>query len=233
MHDPASVAFEIRLGSKYKKNGEYRDPFITIWHIDPETDGTDDSCGHFIRERHLPSGIIKKIKSEFEFKYDDWFYATGEPKFSVSGVVLNMYSQAAWIIFKEQNNKEVDRKRHNKFMRKYISDILLFAENDTDSIGDSITEKWGKITKAEKIENLSSIVTCDIFRKERKWWQEPKWHFWHWKIQFNFFNSLKRRYWDKCSICGKRGFKKSASGDWSGKIWHSECGKNRNNKTIK
>lgn len=32
MHDPMTVAFEIRwLG-------------VTIWHVDPETDGTDNSC---------------------------------------------------------------------------------------------------------------------------------------------------------------------------------------------
>jgi len=45
MHDPKTVSFEIYLGSKKKKNGDYRNAFITIWHNDPEKDGTDDSCG--------------------------------------------------------------------------------------------------------------------------------------------------------------------------------------------
>lgn len=36
MHDPKSVAHEIEIFGKY---------FITIWHVDPETDGSDDSCG--------------------------------------------------------------------------------------------------------------------------------------------------------------------------------------------
>lgn len=56
MHDPMTVAFEIkypwkngRLTDLFPKG--YRDPFITIWHVDPEKDGSDDSCW-----RGKPSG---------------------------------------------------------------------------------------------------------------------------------------------------------------------------------
>lgn len=231
MHDPKSVAFEIRLGKRVKKNGDYREPFITIWHVDPETDGTDDSCGHFMRERHLPAGILESIEKEFRNYYFEWFKENGEPKFSVSGVILQMYSRAAWIIFYLQNNKEVDRKKYKAFMRKHIADILLFAENDTDCVGDYITNRWGINSKESRIENLSRIITCDIFNMQRKWHQQPKWHIKHWEIQFTFFRRLKRRYWDKCSVCGNRGFKRPAHGDWSGKIWHSECDKNRIKET--
>lgn len=63
MHDPKTVAFEIRYpwkayskeeraarpGSEFTQN--YRAPFITIWHVDPEKDGTDDSCDWFNRKR--------------------------------------------------------------------------------------------------------------------------------------------------------------------------------------
>ena len=42
MHDPMTVAFEIRYPGK--RNG-YRDSFITIWHKDPERNGDEDSCG--------------------------------------------------------------------------------------------------------------------------------------------------------------------------------------------
>ncbi len=35
---------------------------------------------------------------------------------------------------------------------------------------------------------------------------------------------LPTSYRDKCCVCGKRGFKNSAIGSWSGdQIWHSEC----------
>ena len=51
MHDPMTVAFEIRYPwKKYGASGRnefernYHEPFITIWHVDPEKDGSDDSC---------------------------------------------------------------------------------------------------------------------------------------------------------------------------------------------
>jgi hypothetical protein len=57
MHDPMTVAFEIRY--PWKKYGpearneferNYRESFITIWHVDPEKDGSDDSCRWFRRK---------------------------------------------------------------------------------------------------------------------------------------------------------------------------------------
>src|SRR5438270_11469354 len=56
MHDPMTVAFEIRSPIKRKSNlwpKGYRKSLITIWHVDPETDGTDDSCDWFNRKRPL------------------------------------------------------------------------------------------------------------------------------------------------------------------------------------
>lgn len=60
MHDPMTVAFEIRYPwRKYGARGaseflrNYREAFITIWHVDPEKDGSDDSCDWFGRKRKL------------------------------------------------------------------------------------------------------------------------------------------------------------------------------------
>lgn len=49
MHDPMSVAFEIRRPWPRRVNWStrkwYWPALITVWHVDPETDGTDNSCG--------------------------------------------------------------------------------------------------------------------------------------------------------------------------------------------
>src|SRR6266850_1233431 len=52
MYDPMTQAFDIKYPwRKYGKTGRdefqrsYRESFITIWHVDPEKNGTDDSCG--------------------------------------------------------------------------------------------------------------------------------------------------------------------------------------------
>lgn len=222
MHDPKTVAFEIYLGSKIKKNGNYREPFITIWHCDPEEDGTDDSCGWFIRERHVNQDILKKIKSEFEFnfKHNYWFDKEGRQVFSTIGTLMLMYRIAAWTHF------NYNREKTDRFMRKYCVDIINFAENPTDCGGDDITGRWynDNLLSKERFSNFARMVYTDILRKERKWFQHPRWHFWHWEIQFHPLQKLKRRWWDKCSKCGKRGFKGSAFGNWEGtEIWHQDC----------
>ena len=47
MHDPMTVAFDIR--SPFARNG-YRPTLVTVWHVDTERGGSDDSCGwSFVR----------------------------------------------------------------------------------------------------------------------------------------------------------------------------------------
>ena len=238
MHDPKSVAHEIYLGSKKKKNGHYRNAFITIWHNDPETDGTDDSCGWFMRSRHGNPEMLNKIKSAIESDFDRTYVSesngtlyltgyftpvTGKPVMSTIGIVVNMFYVAAFRFFK--NN----RRKAKKWMQDNLFDIIHFAENPTDSLKDDVLgtfrhgtgENWNR---EESLNNYANIIYGYILRSTRKWWQHPRWHIHHWSIQFHPLQNLKRRYWDKCCKCGKRGFKSSAIGDWDGKnIWHQEC----------
>lgn len=244
MHSPETVAFEIYLGRKKKSNGNYRLPLITIWHNDPEKDGTDDSCGWFIRSRHVREGIIDKVAKEFEFEWDrtfkgesgheyncGWFNPQGENILSVGAIVLNMYLRAYKIILNPDNQIDPSKMWNHayKFLNKNLSQIILFAENNTDSMRDSIVRKYeigcNEAYTLERrlawIKNCASIVVCDIMRKVRPWYKHPRWHINHWSIRFHPLQKIKRRLWDKCCICGKRGFKESAMSDWYGKtIWH-------------
>ena len=230
MHDPMTVAHEIYLGAKKKKNGHYRSPLITIWHVDPEKDGTDDSCGWFIRGRHIDQKLLGKVIKEFEFQFKNnyWFNEAGYPQFSVIATTLNMYQSASWIVFMEKHggghySRKASRK-HDEFMKEHLYDFLRFAENPVDSLHTSITMKYGCERKEDRPKDFARIVLADIMRKLRPWYKHPRWHIHHWHIQFHPLQNLKRRYWDKCSVCGKRGFKGSAHSDWNGtRIWHSEC----------
>ncbi len=225
MHDPMSVAFEIRLGSKYKRDGNYRSPLITIWHNDPEKDGTDDSCGHFIRPRHANQDMLKKIQSEFAFNYKHnyWFDKEGKQVFSTIGTLMLMYECAAWQHFNHS------RKKKDAFMRKHCASIIHFAENPVDCGGDNITGKFYLSTNSDllsedRFSGMAGMIYADILRKERKWYQHPKWHIHHWSLQIHPWQQLKKRFWYKCSECGKRGTKTSFMSDWDGtKLWHQEC----------
>ncbi len=226
MHDPKWVAFEIpNIFVKKSKSG-YRPSIITIWHVDPETDGTDDSCGSFIRPRHIDKKLVEEVVRDFEFnfKHDYWFNAGGYPVFSVMGTTLEMYSTAAWKVFMHLNNNKPDRKSHRKFMNKFLYEILHFAENPTDSLHSSITMKFGVEKKDERCRHFATIILADIMRKLRPWYKAPKWHIHHWEIQFHPWQQFKRKYFDKCCKCGKRGVFGPAYSDWNGtKIWCEKC----------
>lgn len=123
MHDPMSVAHKIKWPWKNKFGN--KTPIITIWHVDPEKDGTDDSCGSFIRKRHLPKELFDKVKRDFEFEFKNnyLFNDAGYPQFSTMGTALCMYSRAAWTIFiwKNKGNPSGSANRkYKKFMREYF-----------------------------------------------------------------------------------------------------------------
>lgn len=253
MHSPETVAFEIKNPLAKKRHG-YKPSLITIWHHDPEKDGTDDSCGWFMRDRHLPKGVIEKVASEFESEWDSshkgengfiyncgWFNKHGENVLSVRGIVLDMYIYAAKIVLNPNDKISPGKmwKKAWRFVNKNYAEIMYFAENNRDSMRDNIVRKfeigcnveYTKEKRTEMINHCASIIACDVARRNRPWYKAPRWHIWHWKIQFHPIQNFKRRYLLKCSVCGKRGFKSSPMSDWNGtKRWHQECDNSR--KTI-
>lgn len=212
MHDPCTMAFDI-------KN------IVTIWHRDPEKDGSDDSCGWFMRARHCDQKKLDEIAKRFVFEWKEgvpcgWFAENGEPNYSPQAITIGMFLIAANIHYGHWSKKS------KQFLRDHAFEILHFAENNCDSFYTFITQPWGmsKDSVEERAREAACIVYPWILRAERPWWKHPRWHFWHWRIQFHPWQNLKRRWWDKCCVCGKRGFKGAAIGSWDGdKIWHSEC----------
>jgi len=139
MHDPHTVAFEIHSLIKHKSKlfpEGYRDVFITVWHIDPETDGSDDSCG--------------------------WTW----PPLSEA----------------ETNYANLLIDNDNDNLRSY------FPNED---------DRFEMKRKMRRIFRLHKHVT-------RRWWQHPRWHFWHWKIQIEPVLDLKRWLFSRCAKCGGR-----------------------------
>jgi hypothetical protein len=203
----------------------HRPSLITIWHVDPEKDGTDDSCGWFCRARHGDQGVLKKIGEEFAFDWDPdyggWFHKSGEPMFSASAITVGLFRKAAYIHFKK------NRQKADRLIDRNLGQLLYFAENPTDSLHPMITQKYGRErSREERIDNFASTIYAYILRLDRPWHRHPRWHIHHWKIQLHPLQAVRRRWWDKCDVCGKRGFPKgiSAHGDWSGKrLWHSTC----------
>lgn len=256
MHDPSTVAFEIKFPWGHRSGKSfYWDNFITIWHIDPCKDGSDDSCGWFMRGRHGNQEVLEKIVKRFEFDWDrvyipeekDYVYHSGffrpdgDPHFSVQGIVMNLFFLGACEYFNADGRTNWGKAR--KWMRKHLFDILIFAENPTDSLFNGITRKFEigcneehtPDRRKKRIRDMAHCVYGWILREERPWYKHPRWHFWHWKIQVHPLQDFKRWAFSRCCKCEK-GFSWGycpVSNGWGGDgpswfksekgIYHSDC----------
>lgn len=257
MHDPLTLAWTIKIPLCFRRtNTLFRDhrkewQFYTlanIWHKDPELRGHDDSCGWFVRSHHGSEAVLAKIEKRFEdgwdrvFKsesghtyYCGYFQPNGTPNLSVTAVVLNLFFLAACEYFNRDGR--TSWKKPRRWMQKHLFDIMLFAENPTDSLSDGITMKFGaggfpsgneskdSRHRKERIHSMASCIYGWIMREQRPWWKHPRWHIHHWRIQIPCFQSIKRAFFDRCAKCGK-GFKwnESVISDWHRtRIWHDRC----------
>lgn len=231
MHDPMTVAFEIKSPIKRR---DYRETLVTFWHVDPEKDGTDDSCGWFMRSRHGDKAVLEAIRKEFAYDWDSehggWFHpASGDPRLSVSGVVLNMFFAASHIYYGRNREKSL------AFMQRNLAEILLFAENNVDSLFNSVTMRYRPEKREYRIDQFAHTVYGWILRNERPWWRHPRFHLHHMRIQIHPIQKFKRWAFSRCAACGKGfswGYSPTSYG-WGGDgprwfkgergTYHSDC----------
>lgn len=223
MHDPKTVAFEIYLGPQKRKDGSYRSPFITVWHVDPEHDGSDDSCGwtfpRITKEEH--EYLDKVARDQYYQLFAKTYsvvhggnYSYLEKDQSTFGVIYWL-----WRVFNTRKNKAVWQ-YGQPLSTKELNYVIELSSSPSDNFSHH------ECKTEDNFRHLVYLVYRCWKRFNRKWYQHPRWHIHHWQIQFHPFQRIKRRYIDKCSVCGKRGFDGSVFSDWSGKkMWCHRCEK--------
>ena len=244
MHDPMTVAFDIKRPWPDKRDQEFMGSrwswptLITIWHHDPEIDHTDDSCGWFMRSRHGDPAVLATIIKEFQFHAiwaGGWFSPeTGMPVRSNHAILLDMFYVAARAHFKGWGDQHGWRRAH-RFMQRHLFDILQCAESPSDGMKETFEQHYGPSPLAERIEGYAHIVYGCLLRWERPWYRHPRWHLWHWSIQIHPLQQIKRWLFSRCCKCGKRfpyGYA-PVSGSWSGggprwfrgepNVYHANC----------
>lgn len=266
MHDPLTVAHEVKIPLFYKReNTLYRDNrkewqfyhLATIWHKDPERGpGGDDSCGWLKRAHHGDQAVLARIIKRFDEDWDRVFRTSkedhdsddgkfvervyycgyfmpedsgaGMPNMSVSGIVLNLFFMAVGEHFESAG--ATNWKKARRWMQRNLFDILLLAENPTDSLRDSIVRKWGCDTRRkDRIQNIAATIYGWILRREQRWWQHPRWHVHHWRLQLHFWQAFHRWAFVRCAKCGGRfRYHEPVCGGWTGNaIWHERCQDNK------
>lgn len=154
MHDPDTVIF-----SKFG---------VTIYHHDPCTDNTDDSCGWSTakltkEEKEIHQSNFKYEKSCYLDIYKLW------KQENRNEIVYSLYQTAKWNLYKKgMTQKDI------LYVTKLcfnIHDNIKIYEEQPEYEFERLYHQMGKLVKS----------------RYRKWWQHPKFHFHHWSISINWF----------------------------------------------
>ncbi len=218
MHDPMTVAFDIRW--PFKDKSGYRPSIVTIWHVDPERGGSDDSCGW-----HTPKFTKRQKETLDNLAWHEanypWFMAL-DAKQHDDPVQAEILMRGAFLL--------VSRSMVNRGgLRKGITLdqatewASLSIHNSVDSFRGSLcfksgyhsnwykkdegipnTPKEDEYWRKESARNFFGSILGWILRDRRPWYRKPRWHVWHWKLQIHFLQKLKRWAFSRCCKCRKR-----------------------------
>jgi hypothetical protein len=240
MHDPMTQAFEIKQFWRKASDWGYKPALVTIWHVDPERDGSDDSCGWFrprltkdqlaamssiaddeAREPYFQKYFGKVIDSptEAETLLRQAFYLVGtilHRRFGIQQVTLAEASDWAC----EMLANPVDN------FRSSLSFLPGWHSNrEEDNQGD----------RKQHANQLFCALAGFILRERRPWYRQVRWHFWHWHLQIHPLQNFKRWAFSHCCRCGK-GFSwgyAPITGSWNSdgprwfrgekNVWHGDC----------
>lgn len=191
MHDPMTVAFEIRYPWRAHATPRndfertYRRPLITVWHRDPCVGGDDDSCGWSYPTP--PEHLVEHLEHDLGFLCRD------DPRELLAQALregiqmwrlLWLQRASFWFRGKGLTPKQISR---------WLFEESFPGERDyfPPKCDDLRREAW-----------ITARVYCQLIRR---WWEHPRWHVWHWELQVHPVQELKRWLFSRCSVCG-RGF---------------------------
>lgn len=227
MHDPMTVAFEIKspFANRYdwgKKWGD-RPSLITIWHVDPERDGTDNSCGF---------GYPKPTKKQREALEGIAWAEAHEPIFQrtkakkITNLVTAEHLMRGCL---ERVDERLGFRIKPQVLDRLARSLVYSNDNCHDSLaflpgwhtnGDSDTPE----NRMYSAQGLMFMCFRVLARERRRWWQHPRWHVWHWKLQICPWQRFKRRFIDRCDMCREKFRGRSAFTNWGGdRHWCEKC----------
>lgn len=209
MHDPHSLAFRIKhpffpYRASWGNWGLVWPDFIDIWHVDPETDGTDDSCGWSHQK------LTKEQKSQLQWlagceARTPWIQKLKkkEPTSPADAEALMrgaLYAVARQLRIKvsiEEITELAISLVHSPAdnVRSRLCHLPGYHSNFKEDTEEQRTRSAGE---------LFHICANVLLRDRRPWWRHPRWHFWHWEVRIWPLQHFKRWMWSRCSKCGKR-----------------------------
>jgi len=239
MHDPSTLAFSIKRPWPHRTRFDnmrwFWPDMINVWHEDPETDGSDDSCGWAYAR--IPKAIQQSLEFEAGCEAREPWLLRDRAKQPISivdaeaklrGAILTtartckikISPEKADLLAKELIHSPVDNLRS---MLCFLPGWHTNYEEDRES------------DRKECALRLYICLARILLTRARPWWKHPRWHFWHWRIQVRPIQSFKRWAFSRCCVCGGRfsyGYAPTTN-QWhgTGPLWfrsetgveHSDC----------
>lgn len=206
MHDPSTLAFSIKRPWPTKRIGRWRywPSLVDIWHIDPEADGSDDSCGwSFVK---VPKAIIRELEFDAGCEARDPWLLRDAAKRPIS--IVDAERKLAYAILHVARRIKV-RCSHRRAERLAARLIHCPVDNVRSSLcflpgyHSNFAEDREK-DRARSAHELYVIIARILLTDARPWWKHPRWHFWHWQIRIVLLQTFKRWAWSRCCKCGGR-----------------------------
>lgn len=223
MHDPMTVAFDCR-------------PLFTIWHVDPEADGSDDSCGWAFPRLTAQQQSNLSWLAGCEAR-SPWFLREAA-KVAESPADTEALLRGAFLAVARMLRVRLSIAAATRHAAAFLHEP---ADNPRSMLChlpgwhtnfEEDTEERRKDAASRLFVTLARI----LLRERRPWWRHPRWHVRHWKIQVHPVETFKRWAWSRCCRCGGRFAWGEApvSGSWTSpgprwfrgepSIYHSDCG---------
>ena len=188
MHDPLTVAFTIPYPWPWPTEDSvypgYRPPLLTIWHKDPERDGSDDSCGWFAPciSKEMATKIEEIATEENKYMVGEYGYRQ-----SPEQLIYNIWRVLSWQL----------HKRRTVTPRELVA-IWDLATNHTDNL-----RLYATSDREQDWQHLWFCVYRQYLRFHRPWWKHPRFHLHHWRFQLHPWQTFKRWAFERCDACGK------------------------------
>ena len=208
MHDPSTLAFSLRRPwpSRFKlgKSRLYWPSIVDIWHIDPERDGSDDSCGwSFAR---VPKPIVRELEFAAGCEARDPWLLADASKRPLSVVDAERKLAHAILYVARVCKVRCTFKRAERL----AGDLI---HNQVDNLRSSLCflpgwhsnfESDRESDRRDSAHRLYVSLARILLTEARPWWKHPRWHFWHWEINVIPVQTFKRWMWSRCCRCGGR-----------------------------
>jgi hypothetical protein len=218
MHDPMTQIFSWPKYDSwlYRIVGEQ----LVLWHVDPEKDGSDDSCGWFWA-KPMPPEAEKLIDEMVKDEASHPWYATADlrirdPRYryyearpgDALALTIGAYRHVAWRLHKRP------------LSARLLDEAISLATNPWDNIAASFAPD-----KPVEVRRLFFIIVRNYLRHQRPWYRHPRWHIHHWRLQIRPWQKFVRAWFERCSKCGKGySWNYTPMGSWGGKdTWHQDC----------